>query len=145
VHPGRRTAISRRLERSADSIKFVDRAAVRHPEVLTKIDPVTGRPSYNEEAQAALGRLVTFCPGSGAARTGRRRAKPEGASTSTMPGTRETSCIARWWDKPTLSRIARTSRADPTARLEPREPARGRTMPIVQPDRKTGRMAPARR
>src|SRR5438128_12687155 len=32
-------------------------------EVFTKIDPVTGRPSYNEERKPRSGASVTFCPG----------------------------------------------------------------------------------
>ena len=48
VHPGRNGYLWR-LERGSDSIKFVDAQPFVTQEVFTKIDPVTGRPSYDVE------------------------------------------------------------------------------------------------
>jgi alcohol dehydrogenase (cytochrome c) len=62
VHPGRNGYLWR-LERTADKIKFVDAQPYVIQEVFTKIDPVTGRPSYNEERKPRSGATVTFCPG----------------------------------------------------------------------------------
>ena len=62
VHPGRNGYLWR-LERGADGIKFVDARPFVIQEVFTKIDPVTGRPSYNEERKPRAGATVTFCPG----------------------------------------------------------------------------------
>ncbi|PYN72926.1 MAG: PQQ-dependent dehydrogenase, methanol/ethanol family [Candidatus Rokuibacteriota bacterium] len=62
VHPGRNGYLWR-LERGADSIKFVDARPFVTQEVFTKLDPVTGRPSYNEERKPRAGATVTFCPG----------------------------------------------------------------------------------
>jgi alcohol dehydrogenase (cytochrome c) len=62
VHPGRNGYLWR-LERGADSIKFVDAQPFVTQEVFTKIDTVTGRPTYDIERKPAAGKTVTFCPG----------------------------------------------------------------------------------
>jgi alcohol dehydrogenase (cytochrome c) len=62
VHPGRNGYLWL-LERRADSIGFVDAKPFVKQEVFTKIDPQTGRPSYNEEQKPNSTRPVTFCPG----------------------------------------------------------------------------------
>src|SRR6058998_1823241 len=62
VHPGRNGYLWR-LERSANGITFIDARPFVTQGVFTKIDPVTGRPSYNEERKPRSGASVTFCPG----------------------------------------------------------------------------------
>src|SRR5499426_3070885 len=59
VHPGRNGYLWR-LERGADSIKFVDARPFVTQEVFTKIDPATGRPSYDVERKPRAGATVTF-------------------------------------------------------------------------------------
>ncbi|HEU5305569.1 MAG TPA: PQQ-binding-like beta-propeller repeat protein, partial [Gemmatimonadales bacterium] len=62
VHPGRNGYLWR-LERRADSIKFVDAKPYVIQEVFTKIDPVSGRPTYDPERKPREGAAITFCPG----------------------------------------------------------------------------------
>src|SRR5207247_1853266 len=62
VHPGRNGYLWRR-ERRADGIRFVDAKPFVTQEVFTKIDPVSGRPSYDPERKPRSGAAVTFCPG----------------------------------------------------------------------------------
>ncbi len=62
VHPGRNGYLWR-LERSANGIKFIDARPFVTQEVFTKIDPVTGRPSYDPERKPRADAAVTFCPG----------------------------------------------------------------------------------
>jgi alcohol dehydrogenase (cytochrome c) len=62
VHPGRNGYLWR-LERQAGGIKFVDARPFVIQEVFTKIDPVTGRPTYDPERRPRGGASVTFCPG----------------------------------------------------------------------------------
>ena len=62
VHPGRNGYLWR-LERTADHIKFVDARPFVIQEVFTKIDPITGRPSYDLEKKPRTGAPITFCPG----------------------------------------------------------------------------------
>src|SRR5207249_3772067 len=62
VHPGRNGYLWR-LERRADGIRFVDAKPFVTQEVFTKIDPVSGRPSYDPERKPRSGAAVTFCPG----------------------------------------------------------------------------------
>ena len=62
VHPGRNGYLWR-LERRPDGIKFVDARPFVIQEVFTRIDPVSGRPSYDPERKPRLGAAVTFCPG----------------------------------------------------------------------------------
>jgi alcohol dehydrogenase (cytochrome c) len=62
VHPGRNGYLWR-LERQAEAIKFIDARPFVIQEVFTKIDPVTGRPSYDPERKPRAGAAVTFCPG----------------------------------------------------------------------------------
>jgi alcohol dehydrogenase (cytochrome c) len=62
VHPGRNGYLWR-LERGADAIKFVDARPFVIQEVFTKVDPVTGRPTYDPERKPRTGAAITFCPG----------------------------------------------------------------------------------
>ncbi|HKA41116.1 MAG TPA: PQQ-dependent dehydrogenase, methanol/ethanol family [Burkholderiales bacterium] len=61
VHPGRNGYLWL-LERQQDAIKFVDAKPFVKQEVFTAIDPVTGRPSWDESKKPATGKSVTFCP-----------------------------------------------------------------------------------
>ena len=61
VHPARNGYLWL-LDRSADSIKFVDAKPFVIQEVFKSIDPKTGRPSYIEEKKPAGGKTVNFCP-----------------------------------------------------------------------------------
>jgi alcohol dehydrogenase (cytochrome c) len=50
------------LERKADSIDFVDgKPFVKH-DVITGLDPKTGRPTYNMDKLLRVGKEVTICP-----------------------------------------------------------------------------------
>ncbi len=61
VHPGRDGYLWL-LERKADSIDFVDgKPFVKH-NVITAIDPKTGRPTYAEDKILKVGKSVTICP-----------------------------------------------------------------------------------
>src|SRR5262249_17543975 len=62
VHPGRNGYLWR-LERRADGIGFVDARPFVTQEVFTKLDPATGRPSYDPERKPRSGAAITFCPG----------------------------------------------------------------------------------
>jgi alcohol dehydrogenase (cytochrome c) len=61
VHPGRNGYLWL-LERQQDAIKFVDAKPFVKQEVFTAIDPVTGRPSWDESKKPGAGRSATFCP-----------------------------------------------------------------------------------
>src|SRR5262245_12731860 len=61
VHPGRNGYLWL-LERQQDAIKFVDAKPFVKQEVFTAIDPVTGRPTWDESKKPATGKTVTFCP-----------------------------------------------------------------------------------
>jgi alcohol dehydrogenase (cytochrome c) len=61
VHPGRNGYLWV-LERKADSIDFVDgKPYVKH-DVITGLDPKTGRPTYDMDKRLMIGKAVTFCP-----------------------------------------------------------------------------------
>jgi len=61
VHPGRNGYLWV-LERKADSIDFVDgKPYVKH-DVITGLDPKTGRPTYDMDKRLLIGKAVTFCP-----------------------------------------------------------------------------------
>jgi alcohol dehydrogenase (cytochrome c) len=61
VHPGRNGYLWL-LERGADGIGFVDAEPYVHQDVFTSIDPVTGRPAYDEDRKPGMNRPATFCP-----------------------------------------------------------------------------------
>src|SRR5690606_27839988 len=61
VHPGRNGYLWL-LERKADGIGFVDAEPYVHQNVFSALDPVTGRPEYNEEAKPGIERSATYCP-----------------------------------------------------------------------------------
>jgi alcohol dehydrogenase (cytochrome c) len=61
VHPARNGYLWL-LERQQDAIRFVDAKPYVKQEVFTAIDPVTGRPSWDESKKPATGKTVTFCP-----------------------------------------------------------------------------------
>ena len=61
VHPGRNGYLWI-LERDAESIRFVDAQPFVSQNVFTSIDPVTGRPTYNEDRKPGTGRRAEFCP-----------------------------------------------------------------------------------
>lgn len=50
------------LERSKDEIGFVEAAPYVEQTVFDKIDPKTGRPSYNQDQIPGLSKVVKFCP-----------------------------------------------------------------------------------
>src|SRR5690606_25132542 len=45
-----------------DSIKYVDAKPFVHQNVFASLDPVTGRPTYNEDAKPGLDKPGNFCP-----------------------------------------------------------------------------------
>ena len=61
VHPARNGYLWL-LERTANSIDFVDAKPYVFQNVFTSIDPDTGRPEYNAENKPGLGKRATFCP-----------------------------------------------------------------------------------
>ena len=61
VHPGRNAYIWI-LERSADSIDFLDATKFVYQDVFTSIDPDTGRPEYDPAKTPAVGERAVFCP-----------------------------------------------------------------------------------
>ncbi len=62
VHPGRDGYIWQ-FQRSADQIKYLSATEFVKNEVITKIDPVTGKPSYNQAMVPKLGGgPTTYCP-----------------------------------------------------------------------------------
>ncbi|HEY0962938.1 MAG TPA: methanol/ethanol family PQQ-dependent dehydrogenase [Pseudomonadales bacterium] len=50
------------LERGADSIRYVDAKPYVHQNVFASLDPVTGRPTYNEDAKPGMDKPGSFCP-----------------------------------------------------------------------------------
>lgn len=50
------------LERGADGIKYVDAKPYVYQNVFASLDPVTGRPTYNEDAKPGMDRPGSFCP-----------------------------------------------------------------------------------
>ncbi len=61
VHPGRDGYLWL-LERKADSIDYVEgKPFVKH-NVITSVDPKTGRPTYDEDKILKIGKTVTICP-----------------------------------------------------------------------------------
>jgi alcohol dehydrogenase (cytochrome c) len=50
------------LERKADGISFVDAKPFVYQNVFASLDPVTGRPTYNEDTKPAIGKVGSFCP-----------------------------------------------------------------------------------
>ena len=61
VHPGRNGYLWI-LERGAESIRFVDAQPFVRQNVFTSIDPVTGRPTYDENRKPGTGKRAEFCP-----------------------------------------------------------------------------------
>lgn len=61
VHPGRNGYLWF-LERSADSIGFVDARPYVYQDVFTSIDPETGRPEYDMSKKPGTGFEASFCP-----------------------------------------------------------------------------------
>ena len=61
VHPGRNGYLWT-LERDAESIRFVDAQPFVRQNVFTSLDPVTGRPTYDEERKPGTGKRAEFCP-----------------------------------------------------------------------------------
>ena len=62
VHPGRNGYLWR-LERKPGAIGFVDAKPFVIQNVFNGINPVTGRPSYDESKKPRTGAASTFCPG----------------------------------------------------------------------------------
>ncbi len=50
------------LEREANAINFIDAKPYVDQNVFTAIDPVTGRPTYDQERKPGTGKPATFCP-----------------------------------------------------------------------------------
>jgi alcohol dehydrogenase (cytochrome c) len=50
------------LERSADKITFVEAKPYVRQNVFTKLDPETGRPTYDPQHVPGIGKRVEFCP-----------------------------------------------------------------------------------
>ena len=61
VHPGRNGYLWF-LARSATGIGFVDAKPYVEQDVITSLDPVTGRPTYDETKKPGIGKPATFCP-----------------------------------------------------------------------------------
>ena len=61
VHPARNGYLWM-LERTADAINFVEAQPYVDQNVFTAIDPVTGRPEYDEERKPGTNKPATFCP-----------------------------------------------------------------------------------
>ena len=61
VHPGRNGYLWF-LERTRDRIRFVDAQPFVRNDVITQLDPVTGRPEYDLTKKPAIGKPATFCP-----------------------------------------------------------------------------------
>ena len=61
VHPARNGYLWM-LERTADAIEFVEAQPYVDQNVFTAIDPVTGRPEYDEERKPGTNKPATFCP-----------------------------------------------------------------------------------
>ena len=61
VHPARNGYLWM-LERGPDAITFLDAQPYVDQNVFTAIDPVTGRPEYDQERKPGTNRPATFCP-----------------------------------------------------------------------------------
>ena len=61
VHPGRNGYLWF-LERSQDHIGFVDAQPFVRNDVITRLDPKTGRPEYDLSKKPGVGKPATFCP-----------------------------------------------------------------------------------
>ena len=61
VHPARNGYLWL-LEREANAINFVDANPYVDQNVFASIDPVTGRPTYDQERKPGTGKPATFCP-----------------------------------------------------------------------------------
>ena len=61
VHPGRNGYLWI-LERRSDGIGFVDAEPYVTQNVFARVDPETGRPTYNEDRKPKTGWLAEFCP-----------------------------------------------------------------------------------
>jgi alcohol dehydrogenase (cytochrome c) len=61
VHPARNGYLWL-LEREANAINFVDAKPYVDQNVFASIDPVTGRPTYDQERKPGTGKPATFCP-----------------------------------------------------------------------------------
>jgi alcohol dehydrogenase (cytochrome c) len=61
VHPGRNGYLWL-LERSADSISFVDAQPYVFQNAFASIDPESGRPTYDPEHKPVTGSIRSFCP-----------------------------------------------------------------------------------
>ena len=61
VHPGRNGFLWV-LERTQDSINFVDAEPFVYQNVFTSLDSETGRPTYDESHKPGLGKNASYCP-----------------------------------------------------------------------------------
>ncbi|MGQ4810417.1 Quinohemoprotein alcohol dehydrogenase ADH-IIG [Candidatus Entotheonellaceae bacterium PAL068K] len=61
VHPGRNGYLWL-LDRSANAISFVDAKPYVMQDVFTRIDPQTGRPTYDPARKPGMGKFAEFCP-----------------------------------------------------------------------------------
>jgi alcohol dehydrogenase (cytochrome c) len=61
IHPGRNGFLWT-LERKQDAIGFIDAKAYVKGDVITAIDPKTGRPTYNMDKRLLFNKPVTYCP-----------------------------------------------------------------------------------
>jgi len=61
VHPGRNGYLWF-LERKGNDIGFVDAKPYVYQDVFTALDPVTGRPTYDESKKPGTGKGARFCP-----------------------------------------------------------------------------------
>jgi len=61
VHPGRNGFLWV-LERTQDSINFVDAEPFVYQNVFTSLDSDTGRPTYDESHKPGLGKNASYCP-----------------------------------------------------------------------------------
>ena len=61
VHPARNGYLWM-LERTADAINFIEAQPYVDQNVFTSLDPVTGRPEYDQERKPGTNKPATFCP-----------------------------------------------------------------------------------
>ena len=61
VHPARNGYLWM-LERTADAINFIDAVPYVDQNVFRSIDPVSGRPEYDQERKPGTNKPATFCP-----------------------------------------------------------------------------------
>ena len=62
VHAGRNGYLWMLERTTSGKINFIDAKPYVHNNVITSIDPKTGRPTYDDAHRPGMGKAVTFCP-----------------------------------------------------------------------------------